>query len=166
MLWRICRVSNFFSFFFFLMIRRPPRSTLFPYTTLFRSGSELIPEKLPWILVLLAKEKNEEIVTRMLRQEDWVVKCVDNNADALTLSQTDLPALVLIDLSLEPDAIQCIKSLRKTPQFEEIPIIAMANSAIETEVSIQIANDIQSIYYRNDLNLQDFLEELQVCAVT
>src|SRR5205807_9196593 len=27
----------FFFFFFFLMIRRPPRSTLFPYTTLFRS---------------------------------------------------------------------------------------------------------------------------------
>src|SRR2546422_8597558 len=34
-----CRViaTNSFSFFFFLMIRRPPRSTLFPYTTLFRS---------------------------------------------------------------------------------------------------------------------------------
>src|SRR5689334_25445776 len=28
----------FFFFFFFLMIRRPPRSTLFPYTTLFRSN--------------------------------------------------------------------------------------------------------------------------------
>src|SRR5436190_7609332 len=28
-------------FFFFLMIRRPPRSTLFPYTTLFRSYSPL-----------------------------------------------------------------------------------------------------------------------------
>src|SRR3712207_7591776 len=27
-----------FHFFFFLMIRRPPRSTLFPYTTLFRSS--------------------------------------------------------------------------------------------------------------------------------
>src|SRR3989442_5325690 len=27
-----------FLFFFFLMIRRPPRSTLFPYTTLFRSA--------------------------------------------------------------------------------------------------------------------------------
>src|SRR2546425_5286824 len=27
----------YFTFFFFLMIRRPPRSTLFPYTTLFRS---------------------------------------------------------------------------------------------------------------------------------
>src|SRR5260221_2221273 len=30
-----CMIFNFF--FFFLMIRRPPRSTLFPYTTLFRS---------------------------------------------------------------------------------------------------------------------------------
>src|SRR5579859_8234930 len=30
--------ANLFQFiFFFLMIRRPPRSTLFPYTTLFRS---------------------------------------------------------------------------------------------------------------------------------
>src|SRR2546430_11478293 len=27
----------YFRFFFFLMIRRPPRSTLYPYTTLFRS---------------------------------------------------------------------------------------------------------------------------------
>src|SRR5438034_11632247 len=36
------RIQFFFSFFF-LMIRRPPRSTLFPYTTLFRS--ERLAEK-------------------------------------------------------------------------------------------------------------------------
>src|SRR5439155_23670528 len=30
-------ISLLFFIFFFLMIRRPPRSTLFPYTTLFRS---------------------------------------------------------------------------------------------------------------------------------
>src|SRR5439155_10881937 len=30
-------IFSLFSSFFFLMIRRPPRSTLFPYTTLFRS---------------------------------------------------------------------------------------------------------------------------------
>ena len=34
--------------FLFLMIRRPPRSTLFPYTTLFRSS-----EILSWAVVLL-----------------------------------------------------------------------------------------------------------------
>src|SRR6266498_4330705 len=32
-----------FCFFFFLMIRRPPRSTLFPYTTLFRSEAQAGP---------------------------------------------------------------------------------------------------------------------------
>src|SRR2546430_10451608 len=44
----------FFLFFFFLMIRRPPRSTLFPYTTLFRStfadavkGAQLVSMLLP-----------------------------------------------------------------------------------------------------------------------
>src|SRR3712207_9409335 len=30
-------------FFLFLMIRRPPRSTLFPYTTLFRSFAAMLP---------------------------------------------------------------------------------------------------------------------------
>src|SRR2546426_5642104 len=34
----MCASSSYiFCLFFFLMIRRPPRSTLFPYTTLFRS---------------------------------------------------------------------------------------------------------------------------------
>src|SRR5256885_13055740 len=35
----LCSITRFAFFFFFLMIRRPPRSTLFPYTTLFRSVS-------------------------------------------------------------------------------------------------------------------------------
>src|SRR5258705_14011713 len=35
-LYTIVSIDN--SIFFFLMIRRPPRSTLFPYTTLFRSS--------------------------------------------------------------------------------------------------------------------------------
>src|SRR2546429_1865124 len=39
------------SFFFFLMIRRPPRSTLFPYTTLFRSaGAALAVTRSAWEL--------------------------------------------------------------------------------------------------------------------
>src|SRR2546430_9003580 len=33
----LSREADSYSIFFFLMIRRPPRSTLFPYTTLFRS---------------------------------------------------------------------------------------------------------------------------------
>src|SRR5258708_29295458 len=37
-------------FFFFLMIRRPPRSTLFPYTTLFRSNKPELTELFKKIL--------------------------------------------------------------------------------------------------------------------
>src|SRR5437870_13062087 len=37
-------LSFYFVLFFFLMIRRPPISTLFPYTTLFRS---LLPRSVP-----------------------------------------------------------------------------------------------------------------------
>ena len=52
----IIAVSFVFFFFyiffvFFLMIRRPPRSTLFPYTTLFRSPSQagaLCTVDTPW----------------------------------------------------------------------------------------------------------------------
>src|SRR3712207_7602193 len=57
----------FIYLFFFLMIRRPPRSTLFPYTTLFRSlaGKKTIPvpemRRKPgdeWIVVRGAREHN------------------------------------------------------------------------------------------------------------
>src|SRR5436190_13933730 len=48
-------ISKLYSFFFFLMIRRPPISTLFPYTTLFRSRKiplttrhdTILPQKKP-----------------------------------------------------------------------------------------------------------------------
>src|SRR5437588_1727621 len=41
------RPPSILSFFFFLMIRRPPRSTLFPYTTLFRSRARRLPSSGP-----------------------------------------------------------------------------------------------------------------------
>src|SRR6202051_5289010 len=38
----MCRLTTLYDcIFFFLMIRRPPRSTLFPYTTLFRSRTSI-----------------------------------------------------------------------------------------------------------------------------
>src|SRR5438445_7023482 len=40
MFYSLLRYILLFFHFFFLMIRRPPRSTLFPYTTLFRSCSK------------------------------------------------------------------------------------------------------------------------------
>src|SRR2546423_9530848 len=50
-------------FFFFLMIRRPPRSTLFPYTTLFRS------EERELVAIVVARERGK-IVGDFLHAED------------------------------------------------------------------------------------------------
>src|SRR6267154_6200620 len=72
------------AFFFFLMLRRPPRSTLFPYTTLFRSND---PNRLEILLCLhrapgifvgdlaAALGRSENAVSqalRVLRQQGWV----------------------------------------------------------------------------------------------
>src|SRR2546429_5297201 len=51
-------------YFFFLMIRRPPRSTLFPYTTLFRS---LAPAPRQTDLALMLGSSREEVAREMSR---------------------------------------------------------------------------------------------------
>src|SRR2546422_1993731 len=62
--------SSLSSFFFFLMIRRPPRSTLFPYTTLFRSlgprrrASAALAVGDPDLLAALAPHELEEVADR------------------------------------------------------------------------------------------------------
>src|SRR5256885_11818521 len=54
---------SFSFFFFFLMIRRPPRSTLFPYTTLFRSfeNVEYLSSALVDMKLHLEPEKAKDI---------------------------------------------------------------------------------------------------------
>src|SRR5260370_33994468 len=55
-----------FKDFFFLMIRRPPRSTLFPYTTLFRSvrGPEFGPGSLKRLSALAVRHFGPEVEYR------------------------------------------------------------------------------------------------------
>src|SRR3712207_9591403 len=48
-------------YFFFLMIRRPPRSTLFPYTTLFRSRAEAWPAVVGPLRVRMALHTGEGV---------------------------------------------------------------------------------------------------------
>src|SRR5256885_16253501 len=65
----IRHVTHKLYIFFFLMIRRPPRSTLFPYTTLFRSISpqinvEFLSEK------SVNKTKQKENNTDQFRSEE------------------------------------------------------------------------------------------------
>src|SRR3712207_8806700 len=59
-------------YFFFLMIRRPPRSTLFPYTTLFRSRINSIgriKDPRPALELLLTNDRREALrIASLLNQ--------------------------------------------------------------------------------------------------
>src|ERR1041385_7115663 len=64
--------SVHFFCFFFLMIRRPPRSTLFPYTTLFRSVLGRLPDgpigfsgQMHGLVVLRSEEHTSELQSRL-----------------------------------------------------------------------------------------------------
>src|SRR3712207_7881924 len=54
-------------YFFFLMIRRPPRSTLFPYTTLFRSLMN-INESVGGVLFKIREDPRVTAVGKVLRR--------------------------------------------------------------------------------------------------
>src|SRR5258708_17499252 len=59
-----CAHTDLYSLFFFLMIRRPPRSTLFPYTTLFRSDTGAAPERTPRMSALAESASEEYLRAR------------------------------------------------------------------------------------------------------
>src|SRR6267378_599268 len=85
------------------MIRRPPRSTLFPYTTLFRSGYRLVrlARGLPQATHPPARSRSEEHTSELQSRRDLVCRlllekkkeqtaCQDNH-DGETIEVTDHP---------------------------------------------------------------------------
>src|SRR5256885_7081099 len=71
--------NRFFCCFFFLMIRRPPRSTLFPYTTLFRSVANITD-------VARRAGVSTATVSRVLTQPDIDRKSTRLNSSHLVIS--------------------------------------------------------------------------------
>src|SRR3712207_9441540 len=72
---------------FFLMIRRPPRSTLFPYTTLFRSpATQLLPD---------AQQRDVRLRTHQVHRD--LTRHDDGAVALLALELVDLDAVVVRD---------------------------------------------------------------------
>src|SRR3712207_9092968 len=76
------------------MIRRPPRSTLFPYTTLFRSGVDGVYDADPHVdptAVKFDQLTYDEFLTRGLRVADAtaVSLCRDNDIDMVVFNLSD-----------------------------------------------------------------------------
>src|SRR3712207_9123633 len=77
--------------FFFLMIRRPPRSTLFPYTTLFRSGdgyykgyTGFYRREISWYMTQDERQKN--IFNRLI--ETGQMNDLENRSESTRLNSS------------------------------------------------------------------------------
>src|SRR5260370_15140615 len=65
------------------MIRRPPRSTLFPYTTLFRSMALFVPTLLGAVVVFETSSNPSEIIRTIKRERATALIAVPRMLDAL-----------------------------------------------------------------------------------
>src|SRR2546430_13277671 len=101
--------------FFFLMIRRPPRSTLFPYTTLFRSVTVVLP---------LAVAVNS-LVPPTVSVQETVVDPVEDALRARTRKTFAVTVVLPLDRkstrlnsshSQISYAVFCLKKKRQSPQ--------------------------------------------------
>src|SRR2546425_8484036 len=98
--------------FFFLMIRRPPRSTLFPYTTLFRSCGRFasdhghVPPR-PYSFAL-SRAMFDTILLRAAAREGAVVRSEEHTSELQSL------AYLVCRLLLEKKKIQHIPPTRTT----------------------------------------------------
>src|SRR2546427_10807682 len=83
----------YYASFFFLMIRRPPRSTLFPYTTLFRSDYVIATEdaSLVWLANLACIELHQmHSRAPHFDKPDYVVYDLDRKSTRLNSSHSQI----------------------------------------------------------------------------
>src|SRR5258706_13191865 len=80
------------------MIRRPPRSTLFPYTTLFRSIRSM--EKYPAAMFVVDVKREHNAVAEARRLKIPLVAIVDTNCD---------PDLIDYPVAGNDDAIRSVR---------------------------------------------------------
>src|SRR5271167_5133434 len=88
----VCR-----AFLFFLMIRRPPRSPLFPYTTLFRSPAQPAPPefKILWVSFGVGDDplaRSEEHTSELQSRFDLVCRLLLENKKAIKTTTYNVTA--------------------------------------------------------------------------
>src|SRR3712207_4476475 len=122
--------------FFFLMIRRPPRSTLFPYTTLFRSGAAGGREK-------VANRLANETSPYLLQHKDNPVDWYPWSEEALERArEEDKPILLSVGYS----ACHWCHVMERESFEDEATARIMNEHFVSKEGNAEGRRDIDSIY--------------------
>src|SRR6266496_82994 len=103
------------------MIRRPPRSTLFPYTTLFRSMFEQITMTRPWRRISLHRSHIDRKSTRLNSSHveiSYAVFCLKKKKDSIMGGAGGMDATAERDATTTPDVssdVALVSSPDQTP---------------------------------------------------
>src|SRR2546430_4343043 len=95
------------------MIRRPPRSTLFPYTTLFRSGVEGVDVQVPDVIVLRARPEPVHGQAAVREAAEEVVRSEEHTSELQ--SQSNLVCRLLLEKK-KNEQRQAINEEERRPQ--------------------------------------------------
>src|SRR5438270_6546491 len=93
----MCSSYSDFLFFFFLLIRRPPRSTLFPYTTLFRSHGRRLERAEPAAPLIEQPEAEPRPAGAHLGEERAVFRQRSEEHTSELQSQSNLVCRLLLE---------------------------------------------------------------------
>src|SRR5690606_41213570 len=97
--------------FFFLMIRRPPRSTLFPYTTLFRSPDNSVD--------IGGSYETENTVTHTY-EEDGIALVKDRKSTRLNSSHVKISYAVFCLKKKKPSWLLSGKNRKKSKSIDDL----------------------------------------------
>src|SRR2546428_10388542 len=95
--------------FFFLMIRRPPRSTLFPYTTLFRSRKRIAAMLVGWHRFVLPARMMIQRQLLVLGMKDQVIGNRSEEHTSELQSRSDLVCRLLLEKKKIPSLLDHVR---------------------------------------------------------
>ena len=104
------------------MIRRPPRSTLFPYTTLFRS------------LIVEDDKHISKLVKYNLEKAGFNCEVTITGEDALDILDNQAIDLIILDIMLpKMDGLQTCKQIKQDKKLSPIPIVLLTAKGEEVD---------------------------------
>src|SRR2546429_655647 len=105
----VSRNRRVFSFFF-LMIRRPPRSTLFPYTTLFRSNHSSSASWIGRMAIPARNGRAPRLTLRMMTRMVWYSACRSEEHTPELQSRLHLVCRLLLEKKKKETCTQQVDS--------------------------------------------------------
>src|SRR2546422_3115718 len=130
------------------MIRRPPRSTLFPYTTLFRS-----------VVTIDDDVQHLKFISTVLSTDQVVVSTAADPHAGLELVRRERPHLVLVDLMMP--GTTGIELLEKILEFDPNAEVVLLTGQYSTESAVEAIQKGAADYLTKPVNVEKLQQRVE-----